>query len=74
MIIIDVDLDGKVLQVVRQGEGGPPAYDVIVDGTVRHPNCSAEDAMRAMGNYIHSLSHNLQIRTTIAEQAMKDSK
>ncbi len=59
-IIVHVDLGSKELHVVRQAEVEPAAYDVIVDGVIRHPNSSAEDVMRALGNYIQSLSHQLE--------------
>lgn len=41
---------------VRQA---PDKYDVIVDGVCRHRNCEPEDAMRALGHYILSLSYEL---------------
>lgn len=41
---------------VRQA---PDQYDVIVDGVCRHRNCQPEDAIRALGHYIESLTFAL---------------
>lgn len=34
-------------------------YNVLVNGEVKHPNCSAEDVMRALGHYIHSQANKI---------------
>jgi len=56
--IVDVDFGvHDSLQVLKAEDD---KYHVVVAGVVRHPNCSAEDAMRALGHYIHELSYRLQ--------------
>lgn len=55
--IIDIETPYGRLEVVRT-EG--MVYQVKNDGHVRHPNCTAEDAMRALGGYLHSVSHSYQ--------------
>lgn len=73
--IIDVDLNGKPLQVISVFEGFPEPtyYEVIVDGVVKHPDCSVEDALRALGHYINGLSFQLlkisEDRATIAHRS-----
>jgi hypothetical protein len=39
------------LEVLKKSDG---SYEVQVDGKVRHAGCSAEDVMRALGNYLHA--------------------
>lgn len=56
-IIIDVDADNQRIQVVRNEDN---TYNVINNDVVRHPNCDAESAMRALGFYINGLGHKLQ--------------
>ncbi len=51
-IVIDVDAPFGQVTVLRQG----PQYEVQVDGVAKHPNCSAEDVIRALGHYLHSAS------------------
>jgi len=35
-------------------------YDVSVDGEVKHPRCSADDALRALGQYLHGTTRSLR--------------
>jgi hypothetical protein len=56
-VIVDVDMFGKQLLVKRKENGH---YDVIHDGVVRHPDVTAENAIGALGHYIHGLNHNLE--------------
>ncbi len=59
-MIVDVEFNGKPLQVVRVTEPDDwnmhnvVTYNVIVDGVVRHPKCQHEDAIRALGHYLHT--------------------
>lgn len=50
-LIVEVDEGGTVVQVFKDKNG---VYQVHCDGVVRHPDCSAEDAMRALGAYLQS--------------------
>jgi len=57
-IIIDVDFfenNFRTSLVVRTNPNG--LMDVLVGGNLRHADCSPEDVMRAMGNYIHGMAH-----------------
>lgn len=56
-LIVDVDADKQHIQVVRTESGH---YDVINNGTVRHPSCDAESAMRALGFYLNGISYKLE--------------
>lgn len=54
--VVDVDFGATgSLQVIKEDD----VYHVIVDGVTRHPDCSAEDVMRALGHYVNSLSYQL---------------
>lgn len=67
--IVSVDLGtDSHLEVLLSPVGSPAnpgaaTYHVTVDGQIRHPNCSAEDVMRALGNYLHSTSFKLKKAT-----------
>jgi len=66
MTIIEVDLgESSTLEVVQSPVGSLQnpagiAYLVKVNGEIRHPNCSAEDVMRALGQYLHNVSFELR--------------
>lgn len=52
-IIVDVDTSfGNVMVYISGNSGFVNYYDVVVDGKVKHPRCTAEDAMRALGHYL----------------------
>lgn len=59
-VIVDVEFNNKPLQVVRQSDPDDwnmrqvVTYDVVVDGVVKHPKCQPEDAIRALGHYLHT--------------------
>ena len=48
--VVDGD-DRAVYCVVKTDDG---VYHVIADGVSRHTPCSADDAMRALANYLQS--------------------
>jgi len=55
--IVQVELSsGALVEVNRMSDG---SYDVSNAGVVRHTPCSAEDAMRALGHYLHSEAYQL---------------
>lgn len=56
LIIVDVDTTFGRVRVISAGL----RYSVEVDGVVRHPGCTAEDVMRALGNYLHSAGYKAQ--------------
>lgn len=64
--VVEVDMGlGSTVTVLQSPVGsvnnpGAPCYQVVVDGVIRHGNCSAEDVMRALGNYLHSVSFELK--------------
>lgn len=64
--IVEVDLGEKsTLEVVQSPVGsiqnpGATSYHVKVNGVIRHPDCSAEDVMRALGQYLHNVSFELK--------------
>lgn len=43
--------EGSTIQIYRDASN---LYHVVRDGMLRHPNCSAEAAMAALANYLHS--------------------
>lgn len=51
-VVIEVDTPFGGLTVLRQSS----QYEVLVDGVVKHPGCTAEDVIRALGHYLHSAS------------------
>lgn len=42
-------------------------YDVYCSGVLRHPGCTSEDAMRALGQYIYS--HEYRLRKEVEKKA-----
>lgn len=60
-IIVDVDMLGQPLQVIKKENG---LYDVIHGNVPRHPDCTTESVMRALGQYIHSLNYHLEKEKT----------
>ena len=69
-IIVDVSLSIRSeLQVIRATPEVAVLevnnrYNVIVNGDVKHSNCSAEDTIRALGNYLHLVSKILRTAQT----------
>lgn len=61
-IVTDAQLDNGDMLVVEKlpGDANQPTYQISVAGVVRYPRCSADDAIRALGYYIHSLSQPLE--------------
>lgn len=59
-VIVDVDAPFGRVRVISAGL----RYSVEVDGVVRHPGCTAEDVMRALGNYLHSAGYKAQQSST----------
>jgi hypothetical protein len=53
--IVDVELPGKHIQVERAALN--TRYNVLVNKMVRHPDCSAEDVMRALGHYLFGIGY-----------------
>lgn len=51
-IIAEALVNGKPLVVEKLPSG---KYQVSLNGVVRHPNCTAEDAMRAMAFYMNGI-------------------
>ena len=49
-VIVDVNSKGQRFIVVRRTQ--PDRYDIIVDSSLKHQNCTAEDVMRALGHYL----------------------
>lgn len=62
-VIVQIGVEGFFeLEVVKSDDIGSSFhpdfhYDVVVDGIVRHPKCSEEDVMRALGAYLMSFVH-----------------
>lgn len=54
-LVVDVDTENGGIQVYRDTAN---AYFVVRDGVVRHPNGTAEDAMRALGFYLQGVVTN----------------
>lgn len=48
-IIVEVMNRGKQIAVHKKGDR---LYDVMSGTKMVHPNCTAEDVMRALGNYL----------------------
>ena len=49
-IIAEVGDHGNTITVVKKDSG---KYDVIKDGEIRHPDCDADAAIRALAQYAH---------------------
>lgn len=64
MNVIETEMfvDGKLRPLVVKQRG--LRYDIIVDGVVRHPNCTTEDLFRGLAHYIYGLSYSLQRELT----------
>jgi len=56
-IIAECETDKSSVLVVRDAAG---MYQVIRDGVLRHPNCTAENAMTALAFYLHSALYKLE--------------
>jgi hypothetical protein len=56
MIIIEIETSDGGVQVNKRDNG---TYDVIRGGVVRHPEGTAEDAMRALAFYLQSAEYKL---------------
>lgn len=52
-IIAEALFNGKLLVVEKLASG---MYQVKLDGVIKHPNCTCEDALRAVFFYLNSLS------------------
>lgn len=48
--VIDVDAAFGQVTVLRQDA----EYSVLVNGELKHPHCSPEDVIRALGHYLQS--------------------
>lgn len=57
VLITEAETEATVKQVYRDEEG---KYHVVSDGIVRHPAGTAEDAMRALGFYLHGTLYREQ--------------
>jgi hypothetical protein len=57
MIIIEIETSDGGVQVNKRDNG---TYDVIRGGVVRHPEGTAEDAMRALAFYLQSAEYKLR--------------
>lgn len=53
-VLVDVESAVGRVRVEQSGL----RYTVAVDGIVRHPDCNAEDVMRALGHYLASAASN----------------
>jgi len=56
-IIVDVETSLGNITVQKQENG--EFYDVFVDDVNRHPNCTSEDVMRALSQYMHAVQNRL---------------
>lgn len=61
VIETEIFVDGKMrpLIVRRASDGLSERYDILVDGVLRHPNCTAEDVFRGLAHYAYALSYSL---------------
>ena len=50
-IIAEVGDYGHTITVIKKDSG---KYDVIKDGELRHPDCDADAAIRALAQYAHN--------------------
>ncbi|MBU9200193.1 hypothetical protein KTD31_02080 [Burkholderia multivorans] len=53
-LVVQVETADTEIEVLRAADG---RYHVVRDGVNRHPDASAEDVMRALGNYLQSALH-----------------
>ena len=52
-VIVDVATSfGNVVVYISGNTGFVNYYDVAINGKVKHPRCTAEDVMRALGHYL----------------------
>lgn len=65
VIIADCETDKSRVLVVRDEAG---LYQVVSGGVLRHPNCTAENAMTALAFYLHSALYKLE-KLEAAEKA-----
>ena len=55
-VLIEVGEDDDLIQVIKHVNG---MYSVARKGIIRHPNSTAEDAMRALSVYLHDALYKL---------------
>lgn len=58
-LIIEAQTENGLLTVEKVENYHPNGqpfyhYDILVDGVVRHPQCTVDDALRALGTYLHT--------------------
>ncbi len=53
--IICIDMPEGELRIQKTDDD---RYDIFVADVLRHPNASAESAMGALANYLHSVSYS----------------
>ena len=61
MNVVDVEMNGEPLRVEKLNNN---LYNVVVADVIRHPEVDAEGVMRALANYIHGLSYQLEKKKT----------
>lgn len=72
MNVIETEMfvDGKLCPLVVKQHGA--RYDIIVDGVVRHPNCTTDDLLRGLAHYIYGLSYSLERELNPLDSQVKD--
>lgn len=69
--IVCVENSSTTVEVFRDAHG---RYQVFRDGVHRHPNCSAEDALRALGHYLHRALYDVDRQRAPSPAAPTDDR
>ena len=56
-VVVEIEDVKAVLITVQRDNNG--SYDVLHGDEIKHPDCGAEGAMRALGHYLHSANYSL---------------